>query len=64
MKDALYYATLVTLCSAIAYWMLRDVLRPPNHRVTKKMLEQAELDAIFGDGVYEADVDEDDEEEV
>ena len=61
MKDALYYSLLVTVCSAIAYWMLRDVPRPPEHKVTRKMLEQAELDAIFGPDVYEADVDEDEE---
>lgn len=63
ITDTLYYATLVTICSAIAYWMLRDVLRPPKHKVTRKMIERAEMQAIFGDD-YVWDDEMDDQEEV
>lgn len=41
ISDTLYYATLLTVCSAIAYLVLRDVRRPPDHTVTKQMIDDA-----------------------
>lgn len=62
-SDKVYFLSLATVCSAIAYWMLRDIWRQPDYTVTRAMIERAEMEAIFGDG-YVWDDEMDDEEEV
>ena len=60
-SDKILYISVATVCSAIAYFMLRDIWRKPDYTVTRRMLEEAEQRAIFGDG-FECDWDDDDEE--
>ena len=48
-------------CAAIAYYMIRDIWRKPDYTVTRKMIEKAEMEAIFGDDYEFLDDDEDDE---
>lgn len=45
----------------ITYWMIRDCFREPDYTVTRRMIEEAEQKAIFGDD-WEYDWDDDDEE--
>ena len=61
ITDTLYYATLVTACSALAYLVLRDIWRRPDYTVTRSMIERAEMEAIFGSD-YEFLDDENDDE--
>lgn len=63
MNDKIFYATLALVCSALAYLVLRDIWREPDYTVTRKMIERAEMNALFGDG-YVWDDEMDDEEEV
>ena len=63
ITDTLYYATLCTVCSALAYLVLRDIWRKPDYTVTRAMIERAEMEAIFGDS-YVWDDEMADEEEV
>ena len=49
MSNRTYYILLGAVCSAIAYVMLRDIWREPDYTVTRKMIERAEMEAIFGD---------------
>ena len=63
ITDTLYYATLCTVCSALAYLVLRDIWREPDFKVTRAMVERAEMNALFGDG-YVWDDEMDDQEEV
>lgn len=62
MNDKIFYATLFTVCSALAYLVLRDIWRKPDYTVTRRMLEQAEMQAIFGSD-YEFLDDENDDED-
>ena len=39
--DKVFYCILGTVCVAIAYLVLRDVRRPPDHTVTKQMIDDA-----------------------
>ena len=41
ISDVLYYSLLTTVCSALAYLMLRDVMRKPDYTVTKQMIDDA-----------------------
>jgi hypothetical protein len=59
--DILYYSLLATVCSALAYLMLRDIWRKPDYTVTKRMIREAEMEAIFGDEYELEDEDDDDE---
>ena len=64
MNDKIFYATLFTICSAIAYVMLRDIWRKPDYTVTRQMIERAEMEAIFGDDYEFLDDEMDDHEEM
>ena len=60
MKDKIFYGSVALACAVIAYYMIRDIWRKPDYTVTRKMIERAEMEAIFGDD-YEF-LDDDDEE--
>lgn len=66
MTESVYQRTVVAMCGLVAlavlYVQRRYLFAPPEHKITRKMLEQSELDYLFGPDVYEADVDEDEEE--
>ena len=62
--DILYYSLLATVCSALAYLVLRDIWRKPDYTVTRQMIERAEMEAIFGDDYEFLDDEMDDHEEV
>ena len=62
IHDICYYSFLATVCSALAYVMLRDIWRKPDYTVTRAMIEKAEMEAIFGPD-YEFLDDEDDDED-
>lgn len=61
-SDVLYYSLLATVCSALAYLVLRDIWRKPDYTVTRKMIEKAEMQAFFGPE-YEFLDDENDDED-
>ena len=61
-SDKIFYLVLATVCSALAYVMLRDVTRKPDYTVTRAMIEKAEMEAIFGPEYEFLDDDEDEED--
>lgn len=61
-SDKIFYLVVATVCSALAYLVLRDIWREPDYTVTRKMIEKAEMEAIFGPE-YEF-LDDEDEDEV
>lgn len=61
INDICYYSLLATVCSALAYLMLRDIWREPDYTVTRKMIEKAEMEAFFGPEYEFLDYDEDEE---
>lgn len=62
MKDKIYYGSLALVCAVITYFMLKDIMRKPDYTVTRKMIEKAEMEAIFG-AEYEFLDDENDDED-
>lgn len=40
-SDKVFYLLLAAVCSALAYLVLRDVRRPPDHTVTKQIIDDA-----------------------
>lgn len=63
MSDKVYYILLASAVGAIAFFMLRNVAKPPDFTVTRAMIERAEMEALFGDGYVWGD-EMDDQEEV
>lgn len=63
MNDKIFYAALFTVCSALAYVMLRDIWREPDYTVTRRMLVEAEQRAIFGSDYEFLDDEWDDDDE-
>jgi len=63
MSNRTYYILLGAVCSALAYLVLRDVRRPPDYTVTRRMLVEAEQRAIFGRDYEFLDDEWDDEDE-
>lgn len=61
MGDKIFYCSLGAVCIAIAYVILRDIWRQPDYTVTRKMIEKAEMEAIFGPEYEFLDDDDDDE---
>lgn len=60
-SDKLTYAVTIIICTIISVIFLRKTLQPPDLRVTRRMIREAELEGIFG-SEYELEDEEDDDE--
>lgn len=67
MTDTTFNRIVLAVCGltaiAVLYIQRRYLFAPPDFKVTRRMLEQAEMNALFGDD-YVWDDEMDDEEEV
>jgi hypothetical protein len=60
-RDKLTYVVTFIICTIISIVYLRKTLTPPDLRVTKRMIREAELGVYFGDDYELEDEDDDDE---
>lgn len=59
--DKLFYIFVSILCAVISVIFLKKTLAPPDLRVTRRMIREAELGCYFGDEYELEDEDDDDE---